>query len=163
MTTESRRSAHQPLLAGSQIGWSIMVDQEQKSKSILARRNGEILEQEKLPRARPSNGSLHLLTLLLMLISLSQSTSAFLTTPPHVHTPSLRTRATNQSSPLECLQVAPPVLSPGRCQQTLMVHTFAASYGQPFVGKFAQSHSSLYDHERFQSTHELLMLTSHNR
>ncbi|KAI4936748.1 uncharacterized protein J4E92_001472 [Alternaria infectoria] len=33
--------------------------------------------------------------------------------------------------------VAPPVLSPvDACQQTLMVHTFASSYGQPFVGQF---------------------------
>ncbi|KAH7389664.1 peptide N-acetyl-beta-D-glucosaminyl asparaginase amidase A-domain-containing protein [Phaeosphaeria sp. MPI-PUGE-AT-0046c] len=50
--------------------------------------------------------------------------------------PSLSNRAVaNNSSMLQCLQVAPPVLSPaGECQATLMVHTFAFSYGQPFIG-----------------------------
>ncbi|KAL1797239.1 hypothetical protein ACET3X_003845 [Alternaria dauci] len=52
-------------------------------------------------------------------------------------TVSLRNRATNESSLLECLEVTPPVLSPtDACQQTLMVHTFAYSYGQPFVGQY---------------------------
>jgi hypothetical protein len=45
-------------------------------------------------------------------------------------------RAADNSSLLECLQVAPPILSSDHgCQQTLMVHTFAFSYGQPFIGK----------------------------
>jgi hypothetical protein len=44
---------------------------------------------------------------------------------------------TNDSTPLlECLQVSPPVLSPKTCQQTLMVHTFGASYGMPFVAQY---------------------------
>jgi hypothetical protein len=45
-------------------------------------------------------------------------------------------RTAENASLLECLQVAPPVLStPGGCEQYLMVHTFGSSYGQPFVGK----------------------------
>lgn len=44
---------------------------------------------------------------------------------------------TNYSSLLECLQVGPPILSSaGGCQQTLMSHVFASSYGQPFVGEY---------------------------
>ena len=146
------------------MGWNIMGNQEQKSKSQLAWRTGGSLEVENPTRAVHGNGSLHLITLLLMLISLSQSTSAFLTTPPYAQSPSLRSRASNQSSPLECLQVAPPVLSPaGECQQTLMVHTFAYSYGQPFVGKFTQAHVRIYDRKvHFVRMHNSV-LTTYNR
>jgi hypothetical protein len=49
----------------------------------------------------------------------------------------LSSRAPNQSIPLlECLQVSPPVPSPKTCQQILMVHTFAWSYDDPFVGEY---------------------------
>lgn len=49
---------------------------------------------------------------------------------------SLTSRSADDSSLLDCLQVAAPVFSPtGGCQQTLMIHTFAQSYGEPFVGK----------------------------
>jgi hypothetical protein len=42
---------------------------------------------------------------------------------------------TNEYFLLECLQVAPPIAIPSAaCQQTLMVHAFAFSYGQPFIG-----------------------------
>ncbi|KAF1835090.1 hypothetical protein BDW02DRAFT_523995, partial [Decorospora gaudefroyi] len=112
----------------SKTGSDIMSNQQHKNRAAPAWRIGWVLEAGKL-----ENGLLRLVTLFLMLISLSQSTSAFLTTP--AQTQSLRSRATSDSSLLECFQVAPPVLSPaGECQQTLMVHTFAFSYGQPFVG-----------------------------
>jgi hypothetical protein len=41
------------------------------------------------------------------------------------------------SSVLEVFQVNPPVLTPAgaTCEQTLMVHSFGNSYGQPYVGK----------------------------
>jgi hypothetical protein len=92
-------------------------------------------------RAAPIYGQSRLVALLLILMTLSQSASALLTTPPFAQsrsqTLSLRNRATNESSLLECLEVTPPVLSPtDACQQTLMVHTFAYSYGQPFVGQY---------------------------
>ncbi|XP_014558656.1 hypothetical protein COCVIDRAFT_24903 [Bipolaris victoriae FI3] len=38
---------------------------------------------------------------------------------------------------LQCLQPVPPVLSPvDGCQQIIMKHTFASSYGQPFVSEY---------------------------
>jgi len=41
------------------------------------------------------------------------------------------------ASLLECLQVGPPILSSaGGCQQNLMSHVFASSYGQPFIGQY---------------------------
>lgn len=48
----------------------------------------------------------------------------------------LAVRADNASSQLAVLEVDPPVLAPAQpaCQQTLMVHVFAYSYGTPFVG-----------------------------
>jgi hypothetical protein len=114
---------------------------KRKSDGIHARRNGELLELASPMGAVPNHGRLGLVTLLLMLMTLSQSTSALLTTSPfaqpYPQTVSLRNRATNESSLLQCLQVAPPVLSPpDACQQTLMVHTFASSYGRPFVGQY---------------------------
>jgi hypothetical protein len=114
---------------------------KRKSDGIHARRNGEILELASPMGAVPNHGRLGLVTLLLMLMTLSQSTSALLTTSPfaqpYPQTVSLRNRATNESSLLQCLQVAPPVLSPAdACQQTLMVHTFASSYGRPFLGQY---------------------------
>jgi hypothetical protein len=100
---------------------------------------------------RMANAKRHLLTpvagsgkrmpfisIFLMLIAFSHVSLALLTTPLEKisQIQALSKRAANDSSLLECLQVAPPVLSPaGGCQQTLMVHTFAYSYGQPFIGK----------------------------
>ncbi|KAB2578907.1 Peptide-N4-(N-acetyl-beta-glucosaminyl)asparagine amidase A [Lasiodiplodia theobromae] len=50
----------------------------------------------------------------------------------------LAVRADNASSQLAVLEVDPPVLVPPQpaCQQTLMVHVFAYSYGTPFVGTY---------------------------
>lgn len=79
-----------------------------------------------------------LVSIILMLITISTPTLAVFATPIQQlsHTQFMTGRAATNSSLLECLQVTPPVLSSaGSCQQTLMVHTFAASYGQPFVGK----------------------------
>jgi hypothetical protein len=78
------------------------------------------------------------ISIFLMLIAFSHFTLALRTTPPQTtsQTRTLAKRAANDSSLLECLQLAPPVLSPaGGCQRTLMVHTFAYSYGQPFIGE----------------------------
>jgi hypothetical protein len=50
----------------------------------------------------------------------------------------LASHAENQTSTLlDVFQVSPPVRTPkdASCQQTLMVHSFAFSYGQPFVGE----------------------------
>lgn len=81
----------------------------------------------------------------LMLMTLSQSTSVFLPPPtePHAQTLSLRDGASNGSSPLQCLQVVPPVLSPvGGCHSIIMEHIFAYSYGQPFVGEYSPPNCS---------------------
>ncbi|KAF2845760.1 hypothetical protein T440DRAFT_257241 [Plenodomus tracheiphilus IPT5] len=86
-----------------------------------------------------TKGSLHVLSNLLLLIIFAQSVVA-LSTPAKHHNPvkPRLSRAANDSSLLECLQVAPPILTPaGECQQTLMTHTFAYSYGQPFVGIYS--------------------------
>jgi hypothetical protein len=124
-----------------------MCDGKRKSDGVSARRNGELLELASPLRAALNHGRSRLITLLLILMTLSQSTSALLTTSPfaqyHPQTVSLRNRATNESSLLECFEVAPPVLSPAdACQQTLMVHTFAYSYGQPFVGQYSPPNCS---------------------
>jgi hypothetical protein len=79
-----------------------------------------------------------LISLFLMLIAISLSTLAVLLALPRnfPYTPSISKRAANESSLLECFQVAAPIPNPARhCQQVLMVHTFALSYGQLFVGK----------------------------
>jgi hypothetical protein len=52
------------------MGWDIRSNQEQKRKSKRAWRTGGSLEAENPTRAVPGNGSLYLITLLLMLISL---------------------------------------------------------------------------------------------
>ncbi|KAH3904981.1 hypothetical protein HBI56_218300 [Parastagonospora nodorum] len=78
--------------------------------------------------------------LFLILMTITQSTLAFhkVVSRSNGHSSSLTARAADNSSLLECLEVAPPILSPsGGCQQTLMVYTFALSYGQPFVGDYA--------------------------
>lgn len=60
----------------------------------------------------------------------SPHATAIATPKFHLQQPNL-----NKSSPLECLQVAPPIaVASAACQQTLMVYTFAFAYGQPFIG-----------------------------
>lgn len=89
-----------------------------------------------LGRAAPK---LHLIIMSLMLITICQSTPVVLAalTEPPFHTLSLKDDASNGSSLLQCLQVTPPVFSPpSECRQTLMEHTFARSYGQPFVAEY---------------------------
>jgi hypothetical protein len=79
----------------------------------------------------------HIAILFLILMTITQSTLAThaVSPGPKAQSLSLTPRAAANSSLLECLEVAPPVLSPsGGCQQTLMEYTFAYSYGQPFVG-----------------------------
>lgn len=74
-----------------------------------------------LGRATPSSV---LITMFLMLITLSQSADVH--KGPRKHPPLL-----------QCLQPMPPVLSPmDGCQQIIMKHTFAYSYGQPFIGEY---------------------------
>jgi hypothetical protein len=76
--------------------------------------------------------------LCLVLMTILPSTFAFLEISPRPdgQSPTLRGRAADNSSLLECLQVAPPVLGANaQCQQTLMVYTFGSSYGQPFIGE----------------------------
>ena len=113
-----------------------------KSDGVYAWRIGRSLELDvrtSPTRAAPSYGLLRVATLFLMLITLFQCIFASPTAPPqpHVQTQSLGRRATNGSSLLQCLQVAPPVLSPGGgCHETLMEYTFARSYGQPFIGQY---------------------------
>jgi hypothetical protein len=50
--------------------------------------------------------------------------------------------ASQATSLLECFQITTPVTIPedADCTQTLMVHSFANSYGQPFVGRFNALH-----------------------
>jgi hypothetical protein len=79
----------------------------------------------------------HIAILFLILMTITHSTLALHTVASRSngYSSSLTTRAADNSSLLECLEVAPPVLRPaGGCYQTLMVYTFASSYGQPFVG-----------------------------
>lgn len=84
------------------------------------------------------------LFLTLMTITHSTLASHAVLLRSDAHVPSLSSRAADNSSLLQCLQVASPVFSPASgCQTTLMVHTFAYSYGQPFVGK--SDHNQTYD------------------
>ncbi|KAH7355602.1 peptide N-acetyl-beta-D-glucosaminyl asparaginase amidase A-domain-containing protein [Pyrenochaeta sp. MPI-SDFR-AT-0127] len=124
------------------LGGSKMYDLEQTSKKMPARRNERLARlnmRRSTIRAAASKRSLYLISIFLMLITISHSTLASLPAPPRwsPQSYSLTSHAANESSPLECLQVAPPILSsPGDCQQTLMVHTFAYSYGKPFIGDY---------------------------
>jgi hypothetical protein len=78
-----------------------------------------------------------ILFLILMTISHSTFASSEISSRSTAQIQRLTPRAVDNSSLLECLQVAPPVSKPaGGCEQSLMVHTFAYSYGQPFVGKW---------------------------
>ena len=87
----------------------------------------EVCGKQTFRQSAPRLGTLPFITLFLILISFSPSTLAILTAQQSelLHdAPALSSRAPNQSVPLlECLQVSPPILSPNKCQQTLMVHT----------------------------------------
>lgn len=77
----------------------------------------------------------------LILMTLSHPILAVLAPPqPQLHRvgSALAARSPNETAPLlQCLQVSPPVLTPKTtCEQTLMVHEFAFSYGIPFVGTY---------------------------
>jgi len=53
--------------------------------------------------------------------------------------PSLINKRAERPPVMDVFQVSPPVIVPAgvtsQCNQTLMVYTFANSYGKPFVGK----------------------------
>jgi hypothetical protein len=105
-----------------------MYDEERNSSLMLAWR-GMQMEQVKKQ---------HTSILFLILMTILHSTFALHAISPRstAQTQTLTSHAAENSSLLECLQVAPPIFSPVEgCQQLLMVHTFAYSYGQPFVGK----------------------------
>lgn len=119
---------------------SMMYGQQQKIKADMARRNGAFHKPyQRLPlRDWFSFDRLGLVVLFLILISHSHPTFASVQSPPQVFAQdqSLTSQAVNGTYTLECLQVKAPVLNPNEgCQQILMVHTFAESYGKPFVGK----------------------------
>jgi hypothetical protein len=80
---------------------------------------------------------LKLIDICLMLILFPQSTLAISRDPAQVPIKHhfLNSHLADGPSLLQCLQVAPPVAIPTQsCQKVLMVHTFAYSYGHPFVG-----------------------------
>jgi hypothetical protein len=73
--------------------------------------------------------------LCLMLVTIPRASSVLITPPRLLVQSSTLNNPTNEYFLLECLQVAPPIAIPSAaCQQTLMVHAFAFSYGQPFIG-----------------------------
>ncbi|KAF2622289.1 hypothetical protein BU25DRAFT_425873 [Macroventuria anomochaeta] len=98
---------------------------------------GNEIGKAKSPQRSAYNGRLlQLFSICLMLITIPRVTPAVLITPPQllVSSPASNSFTNNESSLLECLQVAPPIaISSAACQQTLMVYTFAFSYGQPFI------------------------------
>jgi hypothetical protein len=99
-----------------------------------------VCEKKNCRPAAPRLATLPFISLFLMLMSFLPSTFAVLTAQQLDRTSvmsGVSRRAPNQTVPLlECLQVSPPVLSSNKCHQTLMVHTFAFSYDQPFVGEY---------------------------
>lgn len=139
----------EPLLIRSQAAWDKMCNQEPNSSAMPAHHNVRLAKvgmRGSPTRAAASRRVPHIISVFLMLITMTHSTFASLSTPLQfsTQTHSLTSRAANESSPLECLQVAAPVLSPnGACQQTLMVHLFAYSYGQPFIGKSSRGTHNL--------------------
>lgn len=85
--------------------------------------------------------ALPFVSFLLILMTLSHPILASLASPQsqlHRVGSALAARSPNETAPLlQCLQVSPPVLtSKTNCEQTLMVHEFAFSYGDPFVGAY---------------------------
>jgi hypothetical protein len=101
----------------------------------------EVCGKQTCHHSAPHRGTLPFISLFLILISFSPWTLATFTAQQPDLLPvgsGLSSRAPNQSVPLlECVQVSPPVLSSDKCQQTLMVHTFAFSYDQPFIGEYS--------------------------
>ncbi|KAK7732776.1 hypothetical protein SLS57_000719 [Botryosphaeria dothidea] len=94
-------------------------------------------------RVLSSLGSVLLLAALALCLDFRLPTAAAAISslrPVQLHRPGdLAIRSDNTSaSLLEVLEVDPPVLAPTQsaCQQTLMVHVFAYSYGDPFVGSY---------------------------
>lgn len=116
----------------------IMCGRSYESDGVFGWSYRGVIEPKRMSLGQAAPGLL-LITMFLMLITLSQSTSVLLpaSTEPHAQVLSLKDGASNESSLLECLQVVPPVLSPiGGCEAIIMEHTFAFSYGQPFVGEY---------------------------
>ncbi|KAF2204742.1 hypothetical protein GQ43DRAFT_121191 [Delitschia confertaspora ATCC 74209] len=93
---------------------------------------------------KTATGKIHrLISPFLLLITLPQSVFGYLPIQQQpksfVPKPFLSSRASNQSSSLlDVIQVSQPVLSPenATCKQVLMEHSFAYSYGKPFVGHY---------------------------
>ncbi|KAH8701483.1 peptide N-acetyl-beta-D-glucosaminyl asparaginase amidase A-domain-containing protein [Phaeosphaeriaceae sp. PMI808] len=119
-----------------------MHDRGRNSRPVLVwhcNRWKQVAEQHVQKRLVASDRCWPLVSLFLVLMAITHSTTALHTMLPRSvpQTQFLTSRAVENASLLECLQVAPPILSPiGGCHQTLMVHTFAFSYGQPFVGDY---------------------------
>jgi hypothetical protein len=116
-----------------------MYTQEQEDSTMPARLLGEeyqVVNRHCYRRLVPS-GLRQPLILLLIMLMMSPSLALLVGPTRSIsQTQSLSVRSVANTSLLECLQVAAPVLSLAEdCQQTLMVHTFALSYGQPFIGK----------------------------
>ncbi|KAJ4994283.1 peptide-n4-(n-acetyl-beta-glucosaminyl)asparagine amidase a [Stagonosporopsis vannaccii] len=121
----------------------VMCDSERSCIQLLGQRDKELakeLGRQNSPQHSTYSGRLlQVLTICLMLISVPHVASALLITPPQLllQSPASSTPANNECTLLECLQVAHPIaISSAACQQTLMTHTFAFSYGQPFVGEY---------------------------
>ncbi|KAF2127431.1 hypothetical protein P153DRAFT_67389 [Dothidotthia symphoricarpi CBS 119687] len=86
-----------------------------------------------------SEGPLGFMFLVLMLVLVPHLALALFVSPPHLldQVSTLDRYVLNESSSLECLQVTAPIFSPSEsCQQILMTHVFAFSYGQPFIGAY---------------------------
>jgi hypothetical protein len=123
---------------------------------MLGQQNKVLLRQrwQKSPQHAAFNSrSLQLSSICLVLITITFATFSLLSTPPQLSVQSSAlNRFANNEFLLECLQVTPPVaVPPTACRQTLMVHTFAFSYGQPFVG--TSSSSSLATLLRMSARH----------
>lgn len=129
-------------------GCNVMMKKRKKRKEIPPNEGQRPAELWRLGerglRFTSSNRRWTWVSCFLILITLSHSVFAFV--PSHqlgllAPGSELQNRApsANETSPLlECFEVSPPVLSPTKesCQKTLMVHTFAWSYGHPFVGDY---------------------------
>lgn len=105
-------------------------------------------------RVLSSLGSVLLLAALALCLDFRLPTAAAAISslrPVQLHRPGdLAIRSDNTSaSLLEVLEVDPPVLAPTQsaCQQTLMVHVFAYSYGDPFVGM-----QQIFSYESYQKS-----------
>jgi hypothetical protein len=137
---------HEPWFQGSFLEGDMAYDRVQDGNEITTlqaaaeSRQMEMDGQRTCRLSEARHRTLPSISLFLMLILCSVPTWAALTLQQPNLLPGglgLSSRAPNQTKPLlECLQVSPPVLSSKQCQQTLMVHTFAFSYDQPFLGVY---------------------------